>query len=109
MVKVGDDVSFKINEQVIEGEVVGHEGKMHRVKITKKPKGFPAGMKFAIMSTSSLNVDPILGAMPSKPKAKPNTKDKKKSTKGKVPKGSHRMPDGSIMRDDDPRMKKKSY
>ena len=28
--------------------------------------------------------------------------DKKK----KVPKGSHRMPDGSIMRDDDPRMKK---
>lgn len=30
--------------------------------------------------------------------------DKKK----KVPKGSHRMPDGSIMKDNDPRMKKKS-
>ena len=28
--------------------------------------------------------------------------------KDKVPKGHHRMPDGSIMRDDDPRMKKKS-
>ncbi len=31
-----------------------------------------------------------------------------KNDKKKVPKGSHRMPDGSIMRDDDPRMKKKS-
>tara|TARA_Y100000592_G_C5442812_1_gene304344 strand:- start:1049 stop:1360 length:312 start_codon:yes stop_codon:yes gene_type:complete len=101
MVKVGDDVSFKIGDKVVEGEVVGHEGKMHRVKITKRPKGIPVGMKVAIMSTSALNVDPILGAMPSK---------SKKSTKGKVPKGSHRMPDGSIMRDDDPRMKgKKTY
>ena len=104
MVKVGDDVSFKIGEQTIEGEVVGHEGKMHRVKITKRPKGFPAGMKFATMSTSSLNVDPILGAMPSKPKTKTTAK---KSTKGKVPKGSHRMPDGTIMKDNDPRMKGK--
>ena len=79
MVKVGDDVSFKIGELTIEGEVVGHEGKMHRVKITKRPKGFPVGMKFATMSTSSLNVDPILGAMPSKPVAK--TKKGKKTNK----------------------------
>jgi hypothetical protein len=27
--------------------------------------------------------------------------------KKKVPKGSHRMPDGSIMKDNDPKMKKK--
>ena len=107
MVKVGDDVSFKIGDKVVEGEVVGHEGKMHRVKITKRPKGIPVGMKVAIMSTSALNVDPILGAMPSKSKTKTTSK---KSTKGKVPKGSHRMPDGSIMKDDDPRMKgKKTY
>ncbi len=93
MVKVGDDVSFKIGSLTVEGEVVGHEGAQHRVKITKRPKGFPIGMKFATMTTSSLNVDPILGAMPSKPA--------KKSSKGKVPKGSHRMPDGSIMKDSD--------
>ena len=30
----------------------------------------------------------------------------KYDSKKKVPKGSHRMPDGSIMRDDDPSMKK---
>jgi len=98
MVKVGDDVSFKIGSQTLEGEVVGHEGKMHRVKITKRPKGFPGGMKFATMTTASLNVDPILGAMPSKAKAK-----------GKVPKGSHRMPDGSIMKDSDMKKGKKTY
>jgi len=101
MVKVGDDVSFKIGSQTLEGEVVGHEGKMHRVKITKRPKGFPGGMKFATMTTASLNVDPILGAMPSKGKAK--------VAKGKVPKGSHRMPDGSIMKDSDMKKGKKTY
>ena len=99
MVKVGDDVSFKIGSQTVEGKVVGHEGKMHRIKITKKPKGFPAGMKMATMTTASLNVDPILGAMPSKVA--------KGKAKGKVPKGSHRMPDGSIMKDSD--MKKTNY
>lgn len=81
MVKVGDDVSFKIGSLTVEGEVVGAEGKtQHRVKITKRPKGFPVGMKFATMTTSSLNVDPILGAMPSKPVKKAPAK---KSTKGK--------------------------
>ena len=101
MVKVGDDVSFKIGSLTVEGEVVEHVGKtQHRIKITKRPKGFPVGMKFATMTTSSLNVDPVLGAMPSK---------SKKSTKGKVPKGSHRMPDGSIMKDSDMPKGKKTY
>ena len=104
MVKVGDDVSFKIGSQTVEGKVVEHVGKMHRIKITKKPKGFPAGMKMATMTTASLNVDPILGAMPSKAKV---AKGKAKVAKGKVPKGSHRMPDGSIMKDSD--MKKTNY
>jgi len=109
MVKVGDDVSFKIGDKVIEGEVVAHEGTLHRIKITKRPKGIPVGMKFATMSKSSLNVDPILGAMPSKPvKKAPAKKSTKGKGKGKVPPGHHRMPDGSIMRDDDPSMKKKN-
>lgn len=70
MIEVGEDVSFKIGDKTIEGEVVGHEGKMHRVKITKRPKGIPIGMKFAILTTSALNVDPVLGAMPKKAVAK---------------------------------------
>tara|TARA_R100001086_G_scaffold84235_1_gene41204 strand:- start:755 stop:1087 length:333 start_codon:yes stop_codon:yes gene_type:complete len=108
MVKVGDDVSFKIGSLTVEGEVVEHVGKtQHRIKITKRPKGFPVGMKFATMTTSSLNVDPVLGAMPSKSKTK--TTAKKSTKKGKVPPGHHRMPDGSIMKDSDMPKGKKTY
>ena len=74
MPKVGDDVSFKIAGKEIEGEVLGFEGSQVKIKITKRPKGIPIGMKVAIMSKSSVNYDPILGAMPRKKGKKSNDK-----------------------------------
>ena len=66
MPEVGDDVSFKLDGKTVEGEIAGFEGggKNVRIKITKRPKGIPAAIKFAIVSRTSVNYDPILGAAP---------------------------------------------
>ena len=65
MPEVGDDVSFKIDGKTVEGEIAGFEGGRNvRIKITKRPKGIPAAIKFATVSRTSVNYDPILGAAP---------------------------------------------
>lgn len=74
MPNVGDDVSFKIMGKEVEGEVLGFQGSQVRIKITKRPKGIPVGMKVALMSKSSVNYDPIIGAMPTKKNKKATPK-----------------------------------
>ena len=64
MPEVGDDVSFKIDGKTVEGEIAGFEGRSVRIKITKRPKGISAAIKFATISKTAINYDPILGAAP---------------------------------------------
>ena len=95
-IKDGDKVFFKIQSGAV--RTGKYDGKTKMVMLAGGKKAKPpkkalfhtraAAMKNAFMGAS--NPNPELGAAP-----------RKKA----VPKGSHRMPDGSIMKDNDPKMK----